>query len=207
MRTVLFGGSFDPVHNGHVSAVKALASDRKISADRIIVMPAFISPFKPDGGHVCAQDRLAMCSLAFSDIPCCSVSDMEIYSGSVSYTVDTLRRLHGLYPEDKLFLAVGSDSLNTLPQWRLYSEIISLADIAAFSRSESDRAGIAAAAERISLDGGKVITLDTVPVEISSTSIRKKIFNNEDISCYLPEKVVEYIMYKNLYKGQCADEL
>ena len=200
--TVLFGGSFDPPHKGHVNAVHSLLGDKSLSAERIVIMPTFISPFKPIGGSASAEDRLAMCRLAFSEIPQCIISDMEISAGKVSYTVETLRKLKKIYPHDRLVLAIGSDLPMTLLRWYCYREIISAADIAVFARKDSDYPKIAEAAEIIRADGGSVITVKTSPLEISSTDIREKILNNEDISCYLPDKVVKYIVDKRLYSDR-----
>ena len=111
MITALFGGSFDPVHKGHVNAVRSLL-DTIPQIDRVIIMPAFLNPFKantmpPADG----KDRMEMCRLAFGSIPVCEVSDYEISKGGVSYTAVTLEHLREIYPGDRLILTVGSDSL------------------------------------------------------------------------------------------------
>lgn len=202
MTTALFGGSFDPVHLGHVNAVKSLL-ESSLAPDRVIIMPAFVNPFKAgldfDNRAGCG-DRLEMCRLAFEKLLRCEVSDYEIKKGTLSYTVETLEYLQRLYPEDKLILTVGSDSLATLPTWNRFRDIISIAHIAAVSRSPEESRKIDGYAEAVRTDGGRVTIIETKPFDISSTEIRKKIVNNQDISCYVDENVVQYIMFKSIYK-------
>ena len=202
MITALFGGSFDPVHLGHVNAVKSLL-ESSLAPDRVIIMPAFVNPFKAgldtDNRANC-DDRLEMCRLAFEKLPRCVVSDYEIKRKTPSYTADTLEYLRGLYPEDKLILTVGSDSLATLPEWNRFSDIIRIASIAAVSRSPEESQRIEGYAEKVRASGGSVTIIETEPFDISSTEIRKKIVNNKDISCYVDKNVVQYIMSKSIYK-------
>lgn len=202
MITALFGGSFDPVHLGHVNAVKSLL-ESSLAPDRVIIMPAFVNPFKAGldtENRADCEDRLRMCRLAFEKLPRCQVSDYEIKKGTLSYTCETLRYLQKLYPEDKLILTVGSDSLSTLPTWNRAREIIDIAHIAAVSRSPEESQRIEGYAENVRAMGGKVTIIETEPFDISSTEIRKKIVNNQDISCYVDKNVVQYIMSKSIYK-------
>lgn len=202
MITALFGGSFDPVHLGHVNAVKSLL-ESSLAPDRVIIMPAFVNPFKAGldtENRANCEDRLEMCRLAFEKLPRCEVSDFEIKKGTLSYTCETLRYLQKLYPEDKLILTVGSDSLATLPTWNSFRDIISIAQIAAVSRSPEESRRIEGYAEKVKALGGKVTIIETEPFDISSTEIRKKIVKNQDISCYVDKNVVQYIMSKSIYK-------
>lgn len=202
MTTALFGGSFDPVHLGHVNAVKSLL-ESSLAPDRVIIMPAFVNPFKAgldtDNRADCV-DRLNMCRLAFSQLPRCEISDYEIKKATPSYTADTLEYLRRLYPEDRLILTVGSDSLATLPTWNRFRDIINIAHIAAVSRSPEESRKIEGYAEAVRALGGRVTVIETEPFDISSTEIRKKIVNNQDISCYVDKNVVQYIMSKSIYK-------
>ena len=200
MRRAIFGGSFDPVHKGHVSLASEL--QKALRLDEIIVMPTGISPFKKDMKRRPADgsDRLEMCRLAFADMPFVTVSDYEISQGGVSYTVDTVRHFHGLYPDDKLFLLVGGDMLMSFDRWKSWQEILSMCGLAAVSRqtdgSDTDELEKKAAELR---KFGEVIFVKTEPLEISSTEIREKIIKNCDLSCYVPQNVVKYILEWNLY--------
>ena len=203
MITALFGGSFDPVHLGHINAVRSLL-ESEISPDRVIIMPAFVNPFKAginaENRADCGQ-RLEMCRLAFEKLPRCEVSDYEIKKGSISYTSDTLRYLKNTYPDDELVLTVGSDSLATLPAWNKADYIIKTARIGAVSRSEEESLKIESYSEAVKAMGGRVTIIKTRPFDISSTKIREKIVNNQDISCYVDENVVQYIVSESIYKS------
>lgn len=202
MTTALFGGSFDPVHKGHRNVVEALLREIP-DIERVIIMPAHVNPFKSDddrSGRATDEQRLEMCRLAFGDIPQCIVSDFEIRQGGLSYTVLTLEHLAACYPEDRLILTVGSDSLESLPTWYRFGDIAKMADIAAVSRSDKDSFGIEENAAAVRAAGGRVTVIPAKPFDISSTSIRKKIFNNEEITCYIDKNVVKYIMSENIYR-------
>lgn len=197
--TALFGGSFDPVHMGHINAVKSLLRHFP-EITRVIIMPAFVNPFKcGNEPRAAVYQRLEMCKLAFSDIPCCIVSDMEISRGGSSYTVITLEHLREKYPHDRLILTVGSDSLESLPRWYRAADIMKMADIAAIARSDTDMQRAAEISDNAVRAGARVTLVPTAPFEISSTEIRKKILNNDDISCYVPENVVKYIRCNKIY--------
>lgn len=200
MRRVIFGGSFDPIHNGHVQIVRQTAS--ALEADEVIVMPTAVSPFKKNMKRRPASGayRLEMCRLAFANLPFVTVSDFELSRQGVSYTIDTVRYFHAKYPDDELFLLIGSDMLMSFDKWREYQEILSLCTVAAASREDGGRdmellEKKAAELRKI----GRIIIVRTEPYEISSTAIREKIIKNSDISCYVPQNVVKYISENGLY--------
>ena len=197
MRRAIFGGSFDPVHKGHVSLVSELK--KALELDEIIVMPTGISPFKKDMERRPASgaDRLEMCRLAFADMPFATVSDYEVSRIGVSYTFDTVRHFRSLYPNDKLFWLVGGDMLKSFDRWKNWQEILSMCTLAAVSRQKcgSDRNELEKKAAELR-KYGEVLFAETKPLEISSTEIRKKIIKNSDISCYVPQNVVKYIFKK-----------
>lgn len=201
MRRAIFGGSFDPVHNGHVSLVSEL--QKTLELDEIIVMPTGISPFKKDMERRPASgaDRLEMCRLAFEDMSFVTVSDHEISREGVSYTVDTVRYFRSLYPNGKLFWLAGGDMLKSFDRWKNWQEILSMCTLAAVSRQKcgSDRKELEKKAAELR-KYGEVIFAETEPLEISSTEIREKIIKNSDISCYVPQNVVKYILEHGLYK-------
>lgn len=200
MRTAIFGGSFNPIHNGHVNLVRETAE--KAALDRVIVMPTFISPFKKDSDVFVADgaDRLEMCRLAFEDMPFVSVSDYELSRRKVSYTVETLRHYKATLPDDELYFIMGSDMLLSLTKWYCFEEIMRLCTIIAASReeNENDIEGLRNKADDLA-NYGKVIVINISAFEVSSTEIREKIIKNQDISCYMPQNVVKYILDKNLY--------
>lgn len=205
----LFGGSFDPVHLGHVNAVRSLIRGFP-GIERVIIMPAYVNPFKAGEAleglrRASPLQRVEMCRIAFKDMPKCEVRDFEARRESPSYTYVTLRALKEEFPGKEIILAVGSDSLESLPGWKNAEEIFANAVIAAAARSEADNAcegGIYRYAEEIRRLGGDVRIIPTTPFEISSTEIRKKILNNEDLTCYMDKNVVEYIIGNKIYRRE-----
>lgn len=200
MRRAVFGGSFDPVHNGHVNLVKQIYDS--VPLDEIIIMPARVSPFKQEAENPPASEsqRLEMCRLAFGDIPYVTVSDYEISRPEVSYTVNTIKHLREIYPGDELFFIMGSDMLLSFEKWYRYEEILSMCTVIAASREsgESDMESLRKQAEALE-PFGKVMVVSTGVYVMSSTEIREKIKNSSDISCYVPENVVKYILDNRLY--------
>lgn len=198
--TALFGGSFDPVHLGHVNAVRSLLRCRE-DINRVIIMPAYVNPFKQGQKSASPGQRLEMCRLAFKDIPRCAVDDFEAVRETPSYTAVTLEYLRERFAGDEIILMMGSDSLESLPEWYRAEDILAMALVAAAARSEEDMKKISRYAERITSLGGRVMIVPTTPFEVSSTQIRKKILKNEDLSCYMDKNVVKYIMENKIYFG------
>lgn len=135
MRIGIFGGSFDPVHLGHL--LLADCCWRQASLDRVEFVPAAAQPLKPRGPVASESDRVAMLLLATADRPEFSVSTMEIDRGGVSYTVDTLRAMQAEHPGAELFFLMGADSLADFPDWREPAEICRLATPLVVWRSAS----------------------------------------------------------------------
>ena len=198
MRRAVFGGSFDPVHNGHVNLVKQIYDS--VPLDEIIIMPARVSPFKQDTVPTSESQRLEMCRLAFEDFSFVTVSDYEISRPEVSYTVNTIKHLREVYPGDELFFIMGSDMLLSFEKWYKYEEILSMCTVIAASREsgESDMESLKKQAESLGRYG-RVMVVSTGVYVMSSTEIREKIKNSSDISCYVPENVVKYILDNRLY--------
>lgn len=191
MKIGVFGGTFNPPHNGHVRLAKAAADELKL--DKLLVIPSCIPPHKIAAKLADGQERLEMCRLAFGCDPRFEVSPMELERGSRSYTVETLRELKALYPDSELYFIVGSDMLESFDKWYLWQEILSLSVLCAASRDEGyspDLSRFGKLAERI-----KIITLD--PLEVSSTQIRNSA--GEVSSELLDPKVAAYIREHGLY--------
>ena len=126
MKTAIYGGSFNPPHLGHVSAVNTVVSELK--PDRMLIIPDCIAPHKAMAENTPLPEyRLEMCRLAFGDIPGIEISDLEIRRGGRSYTVDTLEELTVLYPDDDLYLVIGSDMLTSFTTgWYRFEDIIGM---------------------------------------------------------------------------------
>lgn len=192
----LFGGSFNPIHNGHINLAVSVKNELKL--DKVIFIPSGTAPHKSSNEYASAEDRLKMCRLALEDYDDFEISDYELCRQGKSYTVYTVRYFKQLYPYDELVWMVGSDMLLIFDQWYEYREILGKVTLAAISRYGSDLNELYKMSEKLRLYG-KIIVVNASAVTISSTKIRKMIKNNEDLSCYLNGKVVKYIMLKNLY--------
>lgn len=195
----IFGGSFNPVHNGHINLVEKIATENKL--DKVIVLPTRISPFKSDSNDFVADgnDRIEMCRLAFQRLTYVEVSRYEVDRDKISYTIETLQHLKQLYPDDELFLIIGSDMLLSFTRWKEYKSILKICTVIAASRENDDKTALKKASEDLS-PYGRIIITDIEPVVVSSTVIREKIKNSNDISCLMPESVVKYILNKKLYQ-------
>ena len=198
MRILIYGGTFNPPHAGHVRAVQAAAE--ALGPGRILLIPAAIPPHKaladgsPDG-----EERLALTRLAAAEIPGAEASDIELRREGKSYTSDTLRALKEMYPEDELIFLLGTDMLLTLPDWHEPEIICSLASVAVFSRETGREAEIARGAERLRRElSATVYVLSGEPVEVSSTQLREMLCRREGAEL-LPREVYAEIIRKRLY--------
>lgn len=132
MRIGLFGGTFDPVHVGHIALAEAALS--AFALDRVVLMPGYVTPFKQGRKVASAEDRLAMLKLAVAGHPRLEISTLELERGGVSYTVDTLETLRKMYPAYELWLLLGLDSLLTLGHWYRAHDIVRFATVATLLR-------------------------------------------------------------------------
>lgn len=200
-RIALFGGSFNPVHNGHVNLVRETAEKNGI--DRVYVIPTFISPFKKDSTGFVAdgKDRLEMCRIAFAKLPYVTVSDWELSQSEVSYSVNTVEHFHEKFPEDELFFIMGSDMLLSFDKWHRWQDILKMCTVIAASRENggSDIEKLREKAAQLSRFG-KIIVTEITAFELSSSEIREKIIKNSDLSCYMDKNVVEYIEENRVYE-------
>lgn len=163
--------------------------------DKVLVVPSCIPPHKMPGKLAGGAERIEMCRLAFADDSRFEVSSIELDRGDKSYTVETLRELKKLYPDDELYFIIGSDMLSTFTQWYCWEEILSLAYICAASREIGFSADLSAYTPG---QREKIIFLDTRPLVISSTQIRVAIARKTAAEPVDP-RVLEYIGNNGLY--------
>ena len=203
MKIGIFGGSFNPIHNGHLNVIKT-AKDR-LSLDRLIIMPAKVAPHKQNAQMADEKDRYEMCRLAVMNIDGAEVSDYEISKDEVSYSVITLRHFKELYPDAELCFIMGCDMLLYFKKWYKYEEILSLAALACYPRANGEIEQMETAAEELRKLGGKVEIIGVIPFEVSSTQVRELVKSGRDISRYLPESVWKYIVENKLYQVKDND--
>ena len=206
MKTGIYGGSFNPIHKGHLTA--AMSAARQLGLDRLFLIPASVPPHKQlSADSAAAQQRLEMTVLATAEMDCqVGVLDIELKRTGKSYTSDTLRQLKAQYPEDELWLLMGTDMFLSFHTWHEPDVILSLASLAAFSRTEEGEDEEFAAQEKFLEEtfGANVVTLKNPEViEISSTQVRAALPVGDGEE-YLTAAVYGYILRHGLY-GTKAD--
>lgn len=198
IKTGIFGGAFNPVHNGHVNLAKEAIEQLKLR--RLLIIPTFESPHK-DTKLLPFDERAEMCRLAFegiSDKCGIEISDIEREMGGVSYTINTIRELARRFPGEQFYLLIGGDMLYSFKEWYKYESILKESKVCAVARggdSFTDMLEFAA-------EMGRVKVLPTNVIDVSSTEIRQKIAEGADISELVPQKAAEYIAANDLYRGQ-----
>jgi len=206
MKTGIYGGSFNPIHKGHLTAAQSAA--KQLGLDRLFLIPASVPPHKQlSADSAPARQRLEMTVLATAEMDCkVEVLDIELKRTGKSYTSDTLRALKEQYPDDELWLLMGTDMFLSLHTWHEPETILSLASIGAFSRTEDGEDAAFAAQEQFleQTYGARVVTLKNPDViEISSTQVRAALPKGEG-EAYLTSAVYGYILRHGLY-GTKAD--
>lgn len=200
MKNVIFGGTFDPVHNSHIEMVEAVNALDDV--EKIIIIPANIPPHKNKSQYGAnAEDRLNMCKIAFESFSKAVVSDYEIKRQDISYTVETVKYFSNL---ENLCLLIGGDMLVTFDGWYCYKEILKRVEILAVMRPGIDKESFFAAKKQLEKDGGKITVVDVSTDDISSTVVRSELENNRKTDL-IPENVLNYISKNDLYCGKTYD--
>ncbi|MBR6243147.1 MAG: nicotinate (nicotinamide) nucleotide adenylyltransferase [Ruminococcus sp.] len=197
MKIGIYGGSFNPVHKGHVHLASEAAA--KLGLDKVYFIPSKISPHRSTAEYVPEKDRLAMLEIVCRSDERFEVSDYELRSDRVSYTIYTIEHFRRKFPGDELYLLVGSDMLLMFDKWRSYDRILEEAVLAVVSRQDGDIRQLEKKAEELNYPG-RIIICSTDAVEISSSEIRRNIRENVFDTCYLDENVVKYIKSNGLYR-------
>lgn len=188
-RIGIFGGSFDPVHLGHLLVARAAIEELALS--RLFFVPAALSPFKADAQHAPAAERLRWLRLALAGRADCEVDTQEIQRGGVSYSVDTLRDYAKRFPGAKLFYLIGADNVAALPQWREADELARLAEFAVVPRPGQPEISFPAPFQGRFLHG--------FPLGLSSSQIRARVKASLPIDHLVPLPVAEDIRNNRLY--------
>ena len=210
-RVVLFGGSFDPVHHGHLIVARAVAELRGF--DRITLVPAAQSPHKRDA-HASAEHRLAMLRLAVQGDEVFEICDFEVRRSPPSYSIDTVETLRQRHGEDvEMHWVIGADMLIDLPRWHRAGELLDLVKLVIVARAPwQDRLeeiltcpDVAGGVSPAQLDRIRRSVVETPLIDISSTMIRRRIARGASVRYLLPESVGRYIRDHGLYAGGGRD--
>lgn len=188
-RIGLFGGSFNPIHTGHL--LLAQAAIEELDLTRLFLIPAAQSPFKTEGELAPAEARLCLLRLALAGQTNCEVDEQEISRGGVSFTIDTVRDYARRFPAADLFYLVGADNVAALPKWREAAQLAELAQFVVIARP-----GEAPVTLPTPFRGR---TLNGFAFGVSSSQIRARVKAGQTINHLVPPVVVEAIRNNRLY--------
>ena len=197
-RVGIYGGTFAPVHNGHVRAARAFMEQMKL--DYLFIIPAYLPPHKQIDASDDPLYRLKMCELAFEDIDGIVISDCEISRGGKSYTYDTLKELER--PDTRLFLLLGTDMVLTFDTWYRFEDILKMCYPVYVRRENDPLIGnriVAKITEYYQKYGVMFRKIVADPIELSSTDIRGAVREGRDISRLVPARVEKFIKENGLY--------
>ena len=205
MRIGVFGGSFDPVHIGHLLAAECCREQAGL--DRVLFVPTAIQPHKQHRQLASGQHRLEMLALATGGHDAFEVSNDELARGGVSYTVDTLERLTAQHPGDDLLLILGPDAFLGLPTWREPQRIVELAEIIAVERESLDdlssavsRGPLESLLGRERLDRVLVERVRLPAIGVRASDLRSAVAAGKSIRYRTPRAVEQYIATLQLYR-------
>lgn len=199
-RIGIYGGAFNPPHNGHVNAAREVIE--KLGLDELVVVPTKDPPHKPlPEGSPSPEERLEMARIAFEGLEHVSVSDVEIKRDGPSYTADTLRELRGICPNAEFWLVTGADMFLSLQQWKRPEEILSGCGVCALMRREGELEKLLKHAEFLEERfGARCIVLENAVYNISSTEVRRALATGR-AEGLVPDRLLEHIKVKGLYNG------
>lgn len=211
MKILLYGGTFDPPHNGHLNNLRAAV--RRVQPDKVIVMPAGVPPHK----HASTTPgilRVEMCrcfeALAQETAaPELEVSSWEVEqaaAGRRNYTVVTLEWLAERFPAEQLYLTVGSDMLMTFDEWYRWADILRLAHLVVVSRNVGDDPALHAKAKQLDPEGGRILFAPVEALPMASSSLRQRLAAGDGCEHELPANVRAVIAREGLYRNQGDEE-
>ena len=214
-RIGLFGGTFDPIHLGHVQAAREVLA--RFGLDRILFIPSCLPPHKERKGMAPAQDRLWMVELACAGEPRFAASSIEVDAGGRSYSILTLERIRALHPEALVFFILGADAFLEIGTWREHERVLEEALFIVMTRPGfrlEEAAGVVPgtlrsrvraliegeAVDEAVLRGPRIFLLPIRALDVSSTEVRRRVRAGEPVAGLVPEAVAEYIHSHGLYR-------
>jgi nicotinate-nucleotide adenylyltransferase len=186
------GGSFDPVHFGHLLAAQDVYEQYRL--DRLFLVPAAQAPLKPQEVQSSLEDRLAMLRAAIEWDRRFEVSDVELRRGGVSYTIDSVRHFRSAFPHDELFWIIGGDQLPQLNRWKDIAELAQLVEFIFLERPGH------AAKQTPDIPGLRLHRCDGHLIEISSSELRQRVRRGLSLHYFCPQKVIAHIESHKLYR-------
>ena len=197
MRLGLFGGTFDPIHLGHLILAESCREAMRL--DRVWFVVAATPPHKP-GGRTPVNDRIEMARIATAGHPAFEVSEIEARSTGPNYSFETLESVRRDRPEDELFFLIGADSLADLPSWRRPERIAELSTIVVVNRPGIDLA-VTLSPPDFGPNARPIARVDVPPIGIASHDLRRRVGQGRSIRYLVPRGVEAYIAEQKLYRG------
>lgn len=195
-KIAVYGGTFNPIHNGHIHVAKQFA--RLLGVEHVLLIPTMVPPHKEAPDLAPAEDRLAMCRLAEPQT-LFQVSDLELRREGPSYTADTLKELKQLYPNSELYLLMGEDMFLTVQNWWHPEVLYALSTLCAAPRSASGTKNLMEHAKLLERSGARSYIADIEYLPVSSTMVRSAVKHGQRISELVPSPVERYIYEHHLY--------
>ncbi|MHC4973022.1 MAG: nicotinate-nucleotide adenylyltransferase [Planctomycetota bacterium] len=199
MRLGIYGGSFDPIHRGHIAAAQAARRARSLGS--VLLLPAGAPPHKKKGCVAPFADRLEMARLAVAGCEGLEVLELEGQRKGPSFTVDTVEELRAQHPAGEFELMVGADMLEDLPGWRRAEDLLTMVRVVAFARPGADSEQ-AQATFRAQYGPGSFLWLEVPPFPAASSEIRRRLACGEDTEDWLEPAVEAYIREHGLYTNE-----
>lgn len=197
MKKVIFGGTFNPIHLGHIEIITNVAALPDV--EQVLVMPAKFPPHKICADLACDADRLEMCKIATRSCDKTVVSDIELLRRGKSYTIDTVKHIKNKDPKSNYALVIGGDMLVSFHKWYRYEELLKIVEIIAVRRVGVDDDEFDSAVINLINLGGNITVMKNYIIGISSTEIKEKITDKKYILKYLDKGVYDYILTNGLY--------
>ena len=191
-RIGLYPGTFNPIHNGHVTLANYFINNTELDEVWVVLTPQ--NPFKKNNHLIEDNYRLEMANKIFNHLKNIKVSDIEFQLEKPNYTIDTINRLLGDYPKNQFTLLIGEDNLANFHQWKDYSKILDLVNIFVYPRIKMIDI------DQEIINNARIKILNAPKIKVSSEEIREKMKQGNDIQGYLPKEVYKYIIEKKLYK-------
>ena len=197
MFTAIFGGTFNPLHNGHYEMLKALNQDDRI--EKILLMPDRIPPHKSADALIDDKTRIEMCRIAAEDFEKCELSLIEFERKGKSYTYDTVKRLQKKFPDTEFAFVCGGDMLIYFDKWWRYEELMKMLPFIVFRRTDTNEESFNASIEKFRNMGMNIILKDEKIPVVSSTEIRNNFLLGEKL---IPEKIYSFLLERGVYNGK-----
>ncbi len=213
MKLGILGGTFDPIHLGHLRSAEEIGHHMRL--EKVYLIPSAIPPHKTDEPVTPFSHRLAMTQLAAAGSPLLEVMDLEGKRPGFSYSIETLMEIHNIFrPDPELFFIVGTDAFMEIETWKEYRRLFDYAHFVIIRRPGSNTEKIKGLLSKLQLklksgigpdifiapSGNTLIIMEPTPIGISSTRIREMVMEGESIRFLVPEYVRDYIMEKGLYR-------